>query len=456
MKRSIKASSQHDTSVCDYCKNNKDFEIPEDIIDALLKGDLVIFAGAGVSTEKQNIFPDTLYEDIAYKLGLDPKSINLSFSSLMSRFAKGVDGRKKLLRRIRERIEYVKSFPSLYQDATSFHKELANIFFIKDIITTNWDDFFELESGAIPFVTSKDFAFWDLNERKVFKIHGSINNVGSIIATQEDYKTCYKSLSKSLIGSKLRLLLGTRKIIFVGYSLEDEDFKKIYNFLAREMNDILPHAYWVSPNEKSVAKIANKKLTPIVTDGTFFLHKIKRELIDRKILIDDSIYDYADITLNYAEQFHVKLSEKKEFELQRNPNLFFTYCYQDGLIDAYQRCIAKRATGLYLNPGYVSWSIDHYTEIRKQSVKRRKYHDVAYVDGYIVGLISILGYYVERKFEPPPLLYIYGYWEVDKPKDFRKLVKTVYHKAAYTWAKLYLKKKISTNEGFVFHHTPFL
>ena len=56
----------------------------------------------------------------------------------------------------------------------------------------------------------------------MYKIHGSINNYGSIVATYKDYKTWYDELHKGLIGSKLKLFLSSSEkvVVFIGYSLE--------------------------------------------------------------------------------------------------------------------------------------------------------------------------------------------------------------------------------------------
>ncbi|MFA7662999.1 MAG: hypothetical protein WCX88_03740, partial [Patescibacteria group bacterium] len=164
---------------CVYCKNYNDFEISDLIKDSILKNNLVIFAGGGVSTERRNAFPFSFYEDICDELLIDPKTSKLSFSSIMSKYENQPNGRKKLLQKIRERIEYSKSFDQLYNSVTDFHRELANVHQISEIITTNWDDFFETECRAIPIVIPEDFAFWDMSGRKVLKIHGSINNLST-------------------------------------------------------------------------------------------------------------------------------------------------------------------------------------------------------------------------------------------------------------------------------------
>lgn len=107
-----------------------------------LNHNLVIFAGAGVSTERKNLLPSTLYEEIFDEL--ENAREGISFSTLMSDFCKNNEGRFGLINRILERIEYVRSFPELYRNTIIFHRYLAKIPCITEIITTNWDDFYSL------------------------------------------------------------------------------------------------------------------------------------------------------------------------------------------------------------------------------------------------------------------------------------------------------------------------
>jgi NAD-dependent SIR2 family protein deacetylase len=213
---------------CDICKHDKTFKMPKEIIAAYKKGDLVIFTGAGVSTESRSVFPQTFYESIKEELKI-PDTEEISFCKLMSLYTSQPRSRKELLLAIKKRIDYVKSFPELYGTATQFHKELSTIPHLDSIFTTNWDDFFEQECAATPIVTGEDFrVLFDLSGRKVFKIHGSIYNYGSIVATEQDYRECYKRLSTGIIGAQLKLLLMSKLVVFIGFSFSDEDFKKIY------------------------------------------------------------------------------------------------------------------------------------------------------------------------------------------------------------------------------------
>ena len=166
---------------CQICKNKIPFKIPKEIIEAIEKEDLVIFAGSGVSSENKMVFPWSFYEEIHSELELKHNN-KPSFSKLMSRYCEQKNGKRKLLNKIKERLDYINNFPELYSRASEFHKEISTIYKIKEIITTNWDDFFERECGSNPIVIPEDFIFWQNPGRKVLKIHGSINNYGSPIS----------------------------------------------------------------------------------------------------------------------------------------------------------------------------------------------------------------------------------------------------------------------------------
>lgn len=336
---------------CSIHKNHHPFSMPDEIIEAVKQGKLVIFAGAGISTENRNVFRCSLYEDILDDLGIE-KSQNISFSNLMSKFCEQPNGRSKLLQKIKNRFDYVNSFPELYRTATNFHHELSTIYQANEIITTNWDDYFEKECGAIPIVSPEDFAFWDHPGRKVFKIHGSINNYGSIVATEEDYKKCYRKLRSGLIGSSIKMVLATKVVLFLGYSFGDEDFNKIYNLLRKEMKDIFPHAYIITLDSRVKENFSGSNITPIITDATYFISIIKKYLIKEKIMLDDKRYDALFKALFLINSAHEELY--KYFNYTQNPEIIFTACYQDGLIHAFERAIAKKNTGYYSNPINIS------------------------------------------------------------------------------------------------------
>ncbi len=63
--------------------------------------------------------------------------------------------------------------------ATRFHREVSKNPYINTIITTNWDTYFEDICGCTAIIDDKDATLWNAFNNRVFKIHGSISNIGS-------------------------------------------------------------------------------------------------------------------------------------------------------------------------------------------------------------------------------------------------------------------------------------
>ncbi len=239
-----RTSHAEQVALCAVCGLNHPFDMPEDLVTAALENKVVIFAGAGISSESPRVYESTFAQRIAAELG---ETAALNFPQLMTRYVQRY-GRVQLLRRIRARFDYMQEFPDLLRMATLFHHELATAFFLDQIITTNWDTYFEDYAAATPIVIPDDYAFWDLEGRKVFKLHGSMHNLSTLVATEHDYDDCYRRLRGGIIGASLRHLLATKQVVFIGYSFGDPDLNRILRFLRRELADVLPRSYLVTPH----------------------------------------------------------------------------------------------------------------------------------------------------------------------------------------------------------------
>ena len=87
---------------CAYC-DDRAFEVPKDIIEAIKNENLVIFAGAGISTEGKNVYKSSLYSEVNDELR---ENYNNSFPKLMTKYCNLPNGRRKLINKIMERFEY--------------------------------------------------------------------------------------------------------------------------------------------------------------------------------------------------------------------------------------------------------------------------------------------------------------------------------------------------------------
>ncbi len=391
---------------CIIHRNEHSFVLPGEILEATKKGNLVLFAGAGISTEGKGVFPNNLYEIIADEL--NKKELTQSFSELMEEYCEKPNGRTKLLKRFMKRLDYVESFSEMKFWTCRFHMELQTVYSIKEIITTNWDNYFEEVCGCIPFVTSKDFALSNTDRRKVYKIHGSISNLGSIVATKTDYEECYEQLHRGLIGSTLKMLLSNpeKQIVFIGYSLTDEDFIRIVEYLESELGEFMPHYYVVTLDKNINRRLDSKKYTPIITDATYFIKTLKSKLVEEEFMVDDIIYEFAGSALGHISEIHTSITEE---QVSQYPDLVYSMVYQDGLIHAFQRVVSMKKTGYYSDIANIMRSIQGYLQILETKEKLKDYYEQAYVVGYLNGLISL----VDLKFNVlPPLFYTFDNEEI--------------------------------------------
>ncbi|PCJ39094.1 MAG: hypothetical protein COA81_11045 [Alphaproteobacteria bacterium] len=416
-------------------------------------GNVVIFAGSGISTENPSVLPNSFYQDICAKIG--EENSGLPFPQVMEKFANQHNGRLNLLTAIKERFQVIDSFPELRNNATRFHRELATFYPVDTIVTTNWDRYFEEECGASAFISPEDLAFWDAPGRKVLKIHGSIDNYGSIVATQKDYDTCEKDLREGVIGSILKVLLATKTIVYIGYSLNDDDFRTINSFVRDEMKGLHRQAYIVTPF-KNDEHYENHGVIPIYTDGTYFIRRVKEhaktELEGH--FLSDTIYDAAAYMLRKVYRAHDELH--KTYNGQDNPEVIICAFYQDGLCHGLERVLAMKKTGHYSHSCAVGQKIAIYENYRQKYLKHKIYEHVAYIDGYINALKFVASNANVNLVDCFPLFYAFGAkYDLVTFDDYAAIDGNIpsMHKAAYKRAKQIASKD---DNDMVMHHPPWL
>lgn len=439
---------------CILCKNSHEFAISKELMGELLNGKVTIFAGAGISTEARSVLKENFYESITAEIQHAEPSP--SFPALMEEYCRQPNGRFKLLKKIKDRFDHIDSFPELNRSATRFHRELGTFFPIRNIITTNWDTYFEQFCNATPFVSDPDLTFWEVANRRVLKIHGSITNFGSIVATTTDYKKCQKHLNSDIIGGLLKTILATQTVIFIGYSFSDSDFTSIYTFVKKQMNSLHKQAYVVTPFADDCEKFKAAGLLPIRTDGAFFINRVKAHAVAQGVMLDDEVYGAA------SELFHAVLAEHallhKVIKATEYPEIIFAASYQDGMMHALERALNMRGTGEYSHRCRVQGVAQAYIKIAGEKRKKGLYEDVAYIEGYINALTYLLMNKDERKTIQVPIYFMFGSQPYfDNRVDFLAELKRTpnAHKAAHKRARSYLKS-LSNPESAEFHHPPWL
>lgn len=432
---------------CAVCKHDHDFELDTFLMDEIRSGNCVIFAGAGISTESSMSSPHSLYSELAAVIG-DTKA-ELPFPDLAERVCQRADGRFQFMKIVQERFNYIDKFRDLAWSANRFHSELATMPYFSTIITTNWDRYFETCCAAKPFVYDPDMRFWDLPRRKVLKIHGTIDDYSSIVATRTDYSECLARLKESLIGAKLKECLASKTCIFVGYSLRDDDLKEIFAFVNSALGKFSKQHYLVSPH--TVDGVLPAGINQIVTDGTFFLKVVKSHICDCGCYLPDSIYDEIEDELDRVRADHFLLWE--DYGRRKLPQMLASAFYQDGLQHGYKMVLDGRKTGRF------SWLHESesvvlgYESRLREYKKLRRYDDVAYFRGYRNAFLGLALFGEKGEFLPAPRFYFEAPGEMTRSTFMKSLSKLPeLHKAAY---KRLNKISAEIQDGLVLHHPPW-
>jgi SIR2-like domain len=435
---------------CDFCKRNKSFDAPSELLELCMDGKIVLFAGAGISTEAKGVMPNTFYNEIRHILGNnDP---NRAFPDVMEEFCSTPSGKIGLIQRIKDHFDYAYAHLSIYNEATRFHRELSTFFPIDTIVTTNWDTYFEDCCAATPFIEDRDIALWDVAERKVLKIHGSISNFGSIVATRTDYDSCRTRLDSGILGAHLKPLLATRSTVFIGYSLKDDDFLQIYDSVRSALSDFHRQAYFVAPDisNEDRDRLRAMNLHFIETDGTFFLSQIKTHATSHRCIASDQMYDDLIKIYDLVDEAHSWLHNK--YNAIKYPQILFCSWYQDGMMHALQRMLRLKKTGKYSDLHQISHSLRSYFSYAQRFRKLKYYNDSAYCYGYSNAyLFAALTDEERERFTPP--LFFYFDSEFQEASQYQRALKKLpnLHKSAFQYAQRIAKKNphLSTH---ILHH----
>ncbi|HMN15875.1 MAG TPA: SIR2 family protein [Bellilinea sp.] len=445
---------------CEICQLKLPFDFPKGLLDDFVSGRVALFVGAGVSTENKSVLKYSLYDVVAAELGVE--KTGLSFPDLMEQYAQQPNGRIKLLSHIRKRLDHIYSFPELYESATRFHRELSTLSTVDTIVTTNWDTYFEHECLASPFVFPEDIAFWDAAERRVLKIHGTIENYSSIVATRTDYNACKRRLTDNMIGVILKKILATKTVVFLGYSVRDDDFIYIMKSVQSQMQALGRTSYIVTLDDSVGAqrRYAELRLIPIVTDGTHFIERIKKHLVSTSCLLPDHVFKDVEELLENVYMAHFELFDY--FSIFKNPEIIICACYQDGLQHGLERILRLKNSGIYSHTCKAIETARKYTTLRKEYLAKKQYGDVAYIDGYINAFLFLASqkYDDEILKAPPPPFYAIGYnGDIFTLKKYKKLIREIpgFHKAAFAFCKRTADKfRGHEQESIVMHHKCWL
>jgi hypothetical protein len=191
-------------------------KVAADLANKARAGNLVVFIGAGVSATAGLPAWQKLLDEVATELSFSPRELAQMHeldvrdqATLLS--AKGKDFIRSVEKALRT------GYFSLA------HGLLASLP-VREFVTTNFDDLLERAArgpgNALSVVPGSDLA---PSSRWLVKLHGTLGR--NLVLTRAEYRDA-RSQQNALFGL-LHALLITKHMLFVGYSLQDEDFNDV-------------------------------------------------------------------------------------------------------------------------------------------------------------------------------------------------------------------------------------
>ena len=224
----------------------------ERLIKYIRKEEVVLFIGSGFSIkagapsvwdiinaileEGGQSFKDDLTES-------DRKQLRL----VSEAFVNECDGRNDLM-------TLLKNLFSFEPKDCSDQQTLTKIPHIKQIFTTNYDTLIEdayPKSKCNVVTANEGCAYTDAHSTTIYKVHGDIatlNNSASIIITDSDYKNYFKNKHFNLIWEELKQAFIKKHVVFIGYSLEDDNILDIIKTVRDCIGSSMKGMFLVAPH----------------------------------------------------------------------------------------------------------------------------------------------------------------------------------------------------------------
>lgn len=175
---------------------------------------------------------------------------------------------------------------------------------IPAVITTNYDDFLEknvfTDFDTLVYPDEYYFSGSD-GYGEILKIHGTVSDPDSIVITAEDYKRLHEN--SKVIMSRLTYLMCYHPVIFIGYSLRDEEihemiFDLVSSLKQTDIDKIRGHLIRVEISED----LHKSKWNPKVVD-----YDGKRiEVMDLEVPTPEVLYRYLDRFTPIASPSEIK------------------------------------------------------------------------------------------------------------------------------------------------------
>lgn len=201
-----------------------------------------------------------------------------------------------------ERIDVIRDFFNKYKS------------YLEEIVTTNYDTNIEYCFNNDVSVIHRGYDSLNHIEKrnKIYKIHGCINDPNKeIVITETDYQNFL--LKNRYLFYKIFSLLTEKKLVFLGYSINDPNIRSLLNEIKYESNNkVNLEVYWVNYDKvNSLDKEYYNKVhkIKIIEDISIvdFLNSLDSRVKDNQLLKNIDKDNVVEIVDNYKNNFNDKV-----------------------------------------------------------------------------------------------------------------------------------------------------
>lgn len=231
----------------------KQYEESKRIIhEASKNNQLVIFVGSGCSIPSGMPSWGEAINKIAKCLEIESSSLSTSDFLRIPQYYYNTRGKKEYTQLMHEIFLYRK-----YLCPTSVH-DLIIQFDTQTIITTNYDHLLEMaaerKSVRIRGISKDSDLPYRKSERELIKIHGDFEN-DNFVLKEDDYLNYSRNFK--LIENYVKSIIGTKVILFVGYSFNDPDVKQIFSWAKDILHGDFQPAYLIETKSEYDKNVEN-------------------------------------------------------------------------------------------------------------------------------------------------------------------------------------------------------
>ncbi|WP_454191725.1 SIR2 family protein [Paenibacillus sp. Marseille-Q7038] len=264
----------------------------EKLIKFIRKGEVVPWIGSGMSLGAGYPSARGLSESIIKEAVTEHQTIlerhKENLQKLTGEFVEMNGGsRQTLIKVLRQ--EFRKSPTNL-----STHKILVQVPQFKYFVTTNYDRAIEKAHEEVYYdnklnvvVKDEDLALMDKKLVTLYKVHGDVDNPNQIVITEADYTDYFRRTHSNLIWNEIKSLIPKNSVLFIGFSLEDQNIDSIFAEIIEHLEPIQREMFLIAPNmpEYKVGKYAKRNIHYINMRGEEFFNILKIE-IEKNIVND--------------------------------------------------------------------------------------------------------------------------------------------------------------------------